>query len=90
MNSNSSSPSNLLCSKPKTDPSKDPEGQAALTRLAHNPDLAVFLAWLDWQNSMGLLPMDLTQSNLLAVVGKREGIKELTSRIARLFDNMYH
>ena len=71
------------------DPSKDPEGKAALTRLAHNPDLLVFLAWLDYQNSMAHLPVDLAQNNLLAAVGKNEGIKDLTYRIAKLFDNMH-
>ena len=88
MNSSSSSISNLLCNRQAKDPSKDQEGQAALTRLAHNPDLAVFLAWLEWQNSTALLPVDLAQSNLLAVVGEREGFRKLVYRIAKLFENL--
>ena len=87
MNSNSSSLSNLLCNRQVKDPTRDTEGQEALIRLAHNPDLAVFLAWLDWQNSTALQSVDLSHNNLLAVVGKREGYKELIYRIAKLFEN---
>ena len=87
MISNSNLLSNLLSNRVAKDPSKDLEGQEALTRLAHNPDLTVFLAWLDWQNSTALQPVDLTHPNLLAVVGKREGFIDLTYRIAKLFEN---
>jgi len=86
LNSSSSSLNSLLCNS--KDPTKTAEDLEALTRLAHNPDLQAFLRWLEWQNSTALQPVDLSQNNLLALVGEKKGIREMIFRIAKLFENL--
>jgi hypothetical protein len=88
LNNSSNRLSNLLCNRLDRDPSKDQEAQEALTRLAHNPDLQVFLAWLEWQNSTALLPVDPSTDNWPVHAADRNGKKEMIRRIALLFDKL--
>ena len=87
MNSNSSLLNNLLCNRP-VDPLKDLEAREALMRLVANPDLAVFLRWLEWQNSMAHQPTDPTQDNWLVLASHKNGQRDMINRIALLFDKL--
>ena len=86
MSNSNSSLSNLLCNRLSRDPSKEPENQEALIRLAANPDLQVFLLWLEWQNSTALQPTDPTLDNWQVHASHKNGMREMIKRIAMLFE----
>ena len=87
MTSSSNSSSRLRSSR-LVDPSKALEGREALMRLAANPDLEVFLQWLDWQKATALQPTDPNLDNWQVHASDKNGQVRIIDRIYTLFDNL--